>query len=105
MARFATALAGELVNKIAGEGAGLYGRYKNLPLETRAKEHFPTGELNSKMRSKKIPTELKNTKIEKKKLDRILAFNSPVENVPWLAFSVKDFNSVRKGPHPRPQFC
>ena len=78
MARFATALAGELVNKIAGGGAGLYGRYKNLPLETRAKEHFPTGELNSEMRSKKNPTELKNTKIEAF-LDRILAFNSPVE--------------------------
>jgi hypothetical protein len=33
-------------------------------METRAKEHFPTSELNSKMRSKKFPTELKNTKIE-----------------------------------------
>ena len=53
VARFATAVAGELVNKIAGEGAVPYGRYKNLPLETRAKEHFSTGELNSKMRSKK----------------------------------------------------
>ena len=26
------------------------------------------------------------------------------KNVPWLAFPVEDFYSVRKGPHPRPQF-
>ena len=53
MARFATAVAGELVNKIVGDDAVPYGRYKNLPLKTRAKEHFSTCELNSKMRSQK----------------------------------------------------
>ena len=34
------------------EGVVPYGRFKNLPPETRAKEHFSKGELNSKMRSK-----------------------------------------------------
>ena len=92
MARFATAVAGELVNKIASEGAVPYGRYKNLPLETRAKEHFSTGELNSKMRSKKIPTELKNTKIEKKFGSHFgVQLTCGKMCVPSLAFPVKDF--------------
>ena len=42
------------VSLVARPGVVPYGRYKNLPLETRANEHFPTGELNAKMRSKKI---------------------------------------------------
>ena len=33
-------------------------------------------------------------------LGRILEFNSPVEKVLWLAFSVEDFYSVRKEPNP-----
>ena len=44
----------ELVSLVAQPGVVPYGRYKNLPLETRAKEHFSTGELNAKMRSKKV---------------------------------------------------
>ena len=54
MARAATVVAGELVSLVAQPDAVPYGRYKNLPLKTRAKEHFSTGELNSKMRSKKV---------------------------------------------------
>ena len=44
----------KLVSLVARPGVVPYGRYKNLPLETRAKEQFPTGELNAKMRSKKV---------------------------------------------------
>ena len=54
MARAATVVVGELVSLVARPGVVPYGRYKNLPLETRAKEHFSTGELNAKMRSKKV---------------------------------------------------
>ena len=32
-------------------------------------------------------------------LNRILAFDPPVENVIWLGFLVEDFYSARKGPH------
>ena len=92
MARAATDVAGGRVNKIAGGGAVPYGRYKNLPLETRAKEHFSTGELNSKMRSKKIPTELKNTKIETKFGSHFgVQLTCGKMCVPSLAFPVKDF--------------
>ena len=59
MARAATVVAGGLVSLVAQPDAVPYGRYENLPLEPRAKEHFPTGELNAKVRSKKFPTELK----------------------------------------------
>ena len=48
MARAATVVSGELVSLVAQPGAVPYGRYKNLQVETRAKEHFPTGELNTK---------------------------------------------------------
>ena len=44
----------ETVHKIAGEGAVPYGRYKNLLLITRPKEHFPPLAMNAKMRSKKV---------------------------------------------------
>ena len=77
-------------------------RLRNVLLETRAKEHFSTGGSNDKMRLSFFLTEPKNTKSETF-LDRILAFNSPVENVPWLAFLISGtgyFYSARKGPHP-----
>ena len=44
----------KLVSLVARPGMVPYGRYKNLPLETRANEHFPIGELNAKMRFKKV---------------------------------------------------
>ena len=71
-------------------------------LETKGRA-FRGGRLakTQKCEPKKFPTELKNAKIEKLVLlDRNLAFNSPVENVPWLAFPVGDFYGVHKGPHP-----
>ena len=59
MARFATAVAGagELVNKIAGEVARLRlltGAIKIFNWKREPKNIFFTGELNSKMRSKKV---------------------------------------------------
>ena len=54
MARAVTVVAGELVGLVAQPDAVPYGRHENLPVETRAKELFSTGELNSKMRSKKV---------------------------------------------------
>ena len=44
----------KLASLLARPGVVPYGRYKNLPLETRAKEHFPASELNAKIRSKKV---------------------------------------------------
>ena len=96
----------KLVNKIAGEGAGPYGRCKNPSLETRAKEHFSTGELNAKMRSKKVFDFVFFSSVVSGNLFWI-AFWSLThlwKNVLWLAFQVEDFYSARKEPHPRPQF-
>ena len=44
----------ELVSLVARPGVVPYGRYYNLPIETRAKEHFSAGYLNAKMRSKSL---------------------------------------------------
>ena len=53
-ARAATVVVGELVSLVARPDAVPYGRCRNLLLETRAKEHFPTGGSNAKMRLKVI---------------------------------------------------
>ena len=42
-----------VVGLVARPGGSLRA-LQNIPLETRAKGHFPTGELNAKMRSKKV---------------------------------------------------
>ena len=86
----------------------LTGAIKNPSLETRAKEHFSTGELNAKMRSKKSF-----------RFWCFFVFSSVgiffgshfgVQLTCGKMFlgsrfqSVEDFYSARKGPRPRPQF-
>ena len=70
-----------------------YGRYKNLKLETRAKEHFVTGELNAKMRSKKV-FDFGGCFLASSVgilLWIILSLTELWENALWLAFPVDDF--------------
>ena len=77
-----------------------YGRYKNLPLETRANEHFSTGELNAKQNAIQFFSILVFFSSVGNFFNRILVFDPPVENVLWLGFLVEDYYSARKGPHP-----
>ena len=69
----------ELVSPVARPGVVPYGRYKNLPLETRVKEHFSTGELNAKIRHKKVVGFGVFLVQWETILNRILVFDPPVE--------------------------
>ena len=70
---------------VARPGVVPYGTYKNLPLETRAKQNLPTGELNAKMRSNFFSRFWCFLVQWETFLDRIFEFNAPLEKKCSLA--------------------
>ena len=94
-----------VVSLVARPGVVPYGHYTNLPLEIREPMNvlLPTaGELNAKMRSKKVfDFDVLFVQWETVVLDHIFLFNSPVKKRFFGSrFQRKIFYSAREEPNP-----
>ena len=98
----------ETVSTISVESAVPYGRYKNLLLITRPKEHFPPLASNAKTNAiqKTIPLNYNCKNHQNRKLNwTAFPRSTPVEEYFSLGRVINSyFYSVRKGPRPRSQF-